>query len=365
MKRIALLVIVLLLLGYAHGEEFAQKLIDASGVDAFDDFASENEGAFSWDGVRDFLQGEDLPDLNSTMNLLGELAAQPAQSVLKCISTMAFPVLLLAVLGCGLPGRKNGGAAFACRILLYGNCIQLMKIVLDVANHCLRITASFSDTAVPVLAAVLTAGGLSGTAGLITPAAALAGGIIQSLFLNVGLPVCGCTSCLGLAGNLTCDWELNRLTKLIRRLINWGCGLTVMLFTSLVSLKGNMMLAADNLALKTAKYAVDSATSVIGNGVSDAWESYLAGLSVAKNVVGVSGTLALLSVCFRPLLLIGTAMLCLTVVSVFLEMTGEKPAAKAFEQLCGVCRMCLTLCGGAVAVWIILLGATLSLGRSM
>ena len=126
-------------------------------------------------------------------------------------------------------------------------------------------------------------------------------------------------------------------------------------------MKGNLAGISDNLLIRTAKYTVDSAAGFIGSGVSDAWESYLLSLNLARNAVGFTGAAALLSVCLAPILRLFACMAGFITASVLLDSGGEKPAAGAIEHLAGVCQMMLMLCGGAMVIWIILVGSVMSL----
>lgn len=369
MKRILLIfcafLCVLLLTGAAHAEEAAMQFIENAGLDAFDRFSVEHGGDFSWSEAAEFVLEGELPKWEQVKNAFLHLLKAPLASAFSALKEALFPILLLCVMSSVLRSGQNCGAGFMCRISLYLSFAQLMLTVLNAAKDCIQTVSAFGDTASPIIAAVLTAGGLTGSSALVTPSAALAGGIIERFFLKIALPLCACGCCIVLAANLGANSALNRLIKTARRLLGWGTGLAVMLFTSLVCLKGNAAAIADTLTIRTAKYAVDSASGLIGNGVSDAWESYLSGLSIAKGAVGFSGAAALLGVCLRPMLLIGAAMLCFNLLSVALSVTGEKPAATASAQLSEICQTALTICGSGAVIWIILLGALLSLGRGI
>ena len=73
----------------------------------------------------------------------------------------------------------------------------------------------------------------------------------------------------------------------------------------------------------------------------------------------------LLAVCLKPMLLMLGGSFAFALLSVMLELLDEKYAARALDQLSGVCKMTLSLCTSAMAIWIILIGATLSLGRGL
>ena len=363
-KLIVVLFVLFIFAGTACGEEFKQILSDYSDLDRLDAFAKEHGSEFSVSNILDLLSAQEFPEWKDLLRLALDKLSESLRLTGEKLGSMLFPAFMLALSGALLP-ENSGAGSFICRIYLCSGCVSLFTSVLNAAGECLRTTASFSEAVSPVLAAVLTASGKTGVSALISPSAALAGSLVEKFYLQYGLPLCTVTGCIALAANLSNGTNLSRLTGILKKLFSWSTGLTVTLFTAIIFLRGSAASVSDNLALRTAKYAVDSASPVIGSGVSDAWDTYLAGLSAARNGIGVSGAALLLSVCLKPMLTMAAAMFCLSLFSSAFELFGEKLAARSFDQLSGACRMALVLCGSAMAVWIILMGAALSLGRGI
>ena len=361
MKRIFCVLFLLLLLNAASAEEAAADLLNSVDLSGFDRFANENNAGFSMDMVHELLSDGDFPEWPEVRQTLIAILADPLKELSAGFSGMILPALMLSLTATALPG-KYPAAAFICRIMLARSGAVVFALILQAVGECLETTSSFSNVAAPVLTALLTASGKTGSAALISPAAALAGNLIEKLFKNIGVPLCTFSGCIALCANLCETMALNRLSRLVKRLFNWGSGLALTLFTALIFLRGSAAELSDGLAVRTAKYAVDSVTPVIGSGVSDAWESYVSGLNTVRHTVGFSGAILLLSVCLKPMFTMAAAMIALSVLSSALEITGEKAAANCLDQLSGACQMALTLCGGAMAIWVILMGAMLSLG---
>ena len=227
------------------------------------------------------------------------------------------------------------------------------------------MAGGFADIAAPALAALLSSIGLNASAAMLSPAAALAGGIAGDVFHGFGMPLCSLALCTSIAGNLGGGIDLSGITKLLRKTVGWGTGLCFTFFTALIALQGNVSACSDGLALRTAKHAVDSAAPIIGSSVSDAWETYVSGVMSAKCAVGVSGIAVLLASGAKPVLCAGSAMLALHIISAIMDVFGEKCAARAASQVGGVCQMALELCTGMLAIATILLGAAMAAGRGM
>ena len=244
----------------------------------------------------------------------------------------------------------------------------MIRLVLDAmadVEVCMRQIGSFATAISPPLAALMTAAGMTNGAALLSPLAALVGGAVEEGLLKYGLPLCRYTLAIAVAGNLSEAIDLGSACRLMRRATNWGAGLAITLFTALVAIQGTVAGGMDGVALRTAKYAVDSVTPVIGSGVSDAWDSYVAGILIAKNAVGVSGVALLLAMGLKPMLGAGAAMLMLHLLAALTDMLGERRAARAAEQVAGVCQVLLMLCAASITLGMILLGAAMAMGQTL
>lgn len=301
-------------------------------------------------------------ELDGFAELLLQRLAEPMEDILDCAARAIGPIALLILLSCTLQGDS---ARLLLRLSLLGVLMDVACISIDASAGCLQATAGFSNAAAPVLAALMAATCMGNSASIISPAAALAGSIVEGLFISVGMPLCRAALCTACASGFGDGLRLDRLTSLIRRCCAWLVGLGFTLFTALIALQGSVSVKLDGLSLRTAKFAVDSAAPVIGSGMSDAWESYVAGISAARSAVGVSGMLMLLLAAAQPVLRSLGAMLLLQICGVALDIFGEKQAARACEQLSSVSRMTLELSTGAIAIAMILLGALIFLGQGI
>jgi len=292
---------------------------------------------------------------------------EPLRLVLSTAYSSIAPVFLLAMLRGCLPEAKGSGegALFLLRLVLMLSFSELAMMALGACETCLRAVARFTSAAAPGIAAVLTAMGMNGTAALVSPAAALAGGIAEDAFLNCGLPLCRGALCLAITGNLSDAVDLNRIVTLLKKTCSWGVGLITVIFTALTTLQGGVSEAIDGVGIRTAKFAVDSAAPVIGSGASDAWESFVSGMMITKNALGVSGIAALLAAGLKPVACCTAAILLLNVIAALLELFGEKQTARAAAQVGGICQMALSLVTGALVIGTVLMGAAMSVGRGI
>ncbi len=357
---------LLIILGNALAEESAQRALQSTDLGPLEKFAGEYaQDLDPTEIAQTALKGE-IPSAEEILSWIKERLAAPVMEILALARAWVGPVLLLALLRCVLPKFGGaGGACFLLRLTLLLGFSSAAELALLAGKECIELSAGFCDVVAPAFAALLTAMGTSTSAALVSPAAALASSVAENLFLRFGLPVCRFALCTAIAGNLSEAIDLSRMTKLLKKTANWGTGLATTFFTAFLAVQGSVAGTADGVTVRTAKYAVDSAAPVIGSGISDAWDSYVSGILIAKNAVGVSGIATILLAGLRPVLICAASMIALNLISTFMGMLGEKEVASAAEQIGGICQMCLALSTGALAIAMVLLGGAMAAGGAV
>lgn len=353
--------------GHCLAEDTAQYIFEQTDQKALNEFVKAYGEDLNVEKIaQDAIQAQ-LPSAKTILSWLKMRIIAPVLEVLGQIRNLLGPVLLLALLRCMLPQASggSGGACFLLRLILLLGYGEVASAALTASGSCMKLTASFADAVAPPFTALLAAMGMSSSSALISPSAALVAGVAENLFLKFGLPLCRFALCTAIAGNLSKAIDLSRITALLKKTANWGTGLAITLFTAFLAIQGSVASAADSVTVRTAKYAVDSAAPVIGSGLSDAWDSYVSGVQIAKNAVGVSGIAAILAAGLRPIVICAASMLLLNILSALLEMLGEREAARAAEQVGSICQMSLSLSTGALAIAMVLLGAAMSAGRTL
>lgn len=359
--RLVLLIALLLSLGQPCVAEEAREELASFDLTPLEEFAAEHAPEADIRGAA----GEILAggaDVERIAGMFLEKLQTPAREIGNCAAKLAAPIALMALGSCVFRGD---GARFLLRLTLLEGLMDAALLSIEAARSCLNTACGFADAASPVLAALMTATGMHNSASLLSPAAAVAGNIIEKVFVAVGLPLCRAALCTACASGFGDGLRLKRLGGLLKRCSTWMVGLSFTLFTALVALQGSVTMNLDGLSLRTAKFAVDSAAPVIGSGVSDAWESYVAGMAAARGAVGISGMIALMLAGAQPVLRSLGVMLLLEVCAALLDLFGEESSARACEQVAAVSRMGLELSTGALAIAMILLGALVFAGRSI
>jgi len=354
---------VFVLGGSACSAETAFQL-DASPIyDYFEDEQASNAliGVFE-----SALKGE-FPQPDTILNAARSAILETKEAMLFDISAAVGVVILMALLRVTLTEGKGAGMGvrYLLRLELMLKLSKLATTAIEASGGCIQTSSGLSDVAAPLVITLFTAAGMSMSSAMVSPAAALSGNIAEKLFLNIGIPVCRVALCIVLAGSLSNTIDLNRVSKLLKKGAAWGSGLLIALFTAFIALQGSVAETMDGIGMRTAKYAFDSASGIIGSGVSDAWDSYVSGIMVTKNALGISGITAILIIGIKPVAYCLCAMLVLQLISAMLALFGEKESADLTEQLAGICQMAMSFSTASLVIGTVLIGAAMAAGRNL
>ena len=82
-----------------------------------------------------------------------------------------------------------------------------------------------------------------------------------------------------------------------------------------------------------AKYAADSLLPVVGGDIADAMDGIAASASLVRSTAGVTGVIAMLAVCLRPVISMAAMMLALRLSAALTEPAADGPLKKCMDQL--------------------------------
>lgn len=237
--------------------------------------------------------------------LLSLLAAEPVrllrEMVVQYADVLLF-LLLAVVLSCLLQGAADHAllelaAAGGCGVLLWQDLTRLAE------SLCTQMTEWKNELLgfLPVYSGVLIAGGetnAGATAGgfLLTALCALAQGTV--LWLE---PLLQCYLALGMACGLSSQPGLSRACTLGGSLLRQGLGWTGRLFAALLGLQRIVTLQLDRSAYRLGQL-LTSSVPVVGQALSSAAGTLLAGMQLLKSALGIAALLTV-GVEFVPLYL--------------------------------------------------------------
>lgn len=252
----------------------------------------------------------------SLARLLDDAAADgdgALRAAMRCLVRVAAVVVLTAA-ACGFSTAAGGAAdtwidmagALGCAVVL----LQDFTGVLALCRDSLEQIALFSGTLQPVLATALSTGGQVTTATALQAATMLVFDLTIRLVNGLLVPAVCAYLAMVAVDAATGNGMLRGVADGIKGLVAGALKLILTLFTAYLTIAGGVSGSVDQMALKTAKFAVSGAVPVVGGVIADATETVLSGAVLLKNAVGVFGLLCVTALCLSPFLRAGASYLC-------------------------------------------------------
>lgn len=165
--------------------------------------------------------------------------------------------------------------------------------------------SAYGKLLLPVLSTALAAQGGGGSAVLLYTGTIVFNTILTSVLSKVLIP--GIYIYLGIciANRALSNETLSNMAKFIKGGITWVLKTALYVFTGYMTVTGVVSGSVDAASIKAAKLAISGTVPVIGSILSDASESFLAGVSIAKNAAGVTGLLTILAIWIGPFFQLG------------------------------------------------------------
>lgn len=254
----------------------ASEILEGGGI------TPDNNGAaaLSFGGVLEFLR-----------DMLMDRLTEP----LRLFASLCGVVILCALSRSSADGAGgNMSGVFSAVGVLAGAGMTTAAIsgalrdTLDV----LSAASEFMLVFVPVFAGVIAAMGKAAAASAANTVILAAAQFFSQISVNFLTPVCGTVMGLSVTGAVHPEMSTDKLGELIRKAAVWGLSLLMTVFMSVLSAQTFVTNSADNVLIRTAKFAVSSGVPIVGGTISDAVNTVHASLSLMHSSIGTYGIAA-------------------------------------------------------------------------
>lgn len=353
-------VLLLLLHPGAIATDPAVALLEKAGFSDLEALSESLDGPDVHEAARAMLSGE-LPigkDLPATA--LRQLSEAVKGALLPALSALAAPVLVALSLSMVL-GTDRGPLTLLCRLSAVYGLGRQCAAAMVAARSGMRVAVRIADTAAPVVSAALTLTGRAAAGATLTPLSAICADAVENALIGLGLPLCGVAATVAAGGNLSEQFRLDGLFRLICRVVTWGMGMMIAAFVGMMALQGRLAATRDGVSSQALRQALRGLVPLIGGSVSDS-SGALAETAVAvQGAVGVTGLLIVLGTATQPALKLGAHMLSLKLASALLEPVADPGITRIAACYGEIARVLLAMYAGSVLLTALLTGAGLGL----
>jgi len=312
--------------------------------------------------LRKIAQGEWTVSLDGLLRLLRQHFLAALTGSLWRIARLLVPAIAVGV--CRTMGEKKTStrvAGYVCFLLV------AVFLVQDVAEHAQTAEASVQHMSggmqrlFPLLLTLLAAVGGTTGAALLQPAVVAAAGAMTSTISRVTLPLASAAALVILVDHLGEEKRFSRLSSLLYTAATWVLGICFTVFLGVMFTQGMGAAAADGIAIRTAKYALDNFVPIVGGLFADTVDTLVGGSLLIQNALGVTGLLMVLMLCMTPLCQTLAAVVLYKGVAALLQPIAEGRILSCMEDFSRVLMLLFIVQLCAAAMFLLLIAQILAM----
>ena len=259
------------------------------------------------DYVKNFIKsGDGKISFKKIMNLLVSYGFREVIACIKLLVLLIVIALICALLTNLQRAFSSEGlsniAYFACYSLIIIIMAKSFYIGVDVARSAIKEMSDFMTALIPVLVTLIASAGGFVEASIMDPVIIGAITISTNLFTNIIIPVISMSFVLQFVNNLSSEYKIDKLTKLLNQCALWAQGIIMTAFVGIMTVRGITSKSIDEVTAKTAKFAVDNFVPVVGKSLSDAVATVAGYSFLLKNALSSLGLLIIIMILIFPII---------------------------------------------------------------
>jgi stage III sporulation protein AE len=227
------------------------------------------------------------------------------------VSTELIGSLIIIAIVCALINNLQSAfnqeslsniAYFACYGLMIVLITKSFYIGVELAKSTILNMADFMAALMPVLMMLLASVGGFTEATLLDPVIMGFATVSSRIYIDIIIPIIFMSFILQFVKNISSDYKISNLTKLLKQIAIWTQGIVMTIFIAVITLRSIAAATIDQVTIKTAKFAVDTFIPVVGKCLSDAI-STVAGCSLLlKSAISGLGLVIILIIVLLPII---------------------------------------------------------------
>lgn len=215
-------------------------------------------------------------------------------------------------------------AYYACYLVLIIIVVKSFSIAVGVGKDTINRMVDFMLALLPTLLALLASVGGFASASVFDPIIMISVQLVSYLIRDFILPVIFLIAVLSIVNNLSDTFQVTKLAALLRQLCIWTLGFVLTAFVGIITIRGTTAQTLDQVAVKTAKFAVDNFIPVVGKCLSDAVATIASYSLILKDAISTVGLITLVVTCIFPLIKIVSMIFIYKAAGALIEPISDK-----------------------------------------
>lgn len=267
----------------------------------------------------------------STANIYKSIMTYIFKELLASMKLMII-VIVIAIIGALINNLQNAFsneklsniAYFACYSLLIIVITKSFYIGIDIAKDTINKTTDFMAALIPVLMFLLASVGGITEMVVMDPIIIGAVNLGARIYNSFIIPLIFFGFVLQFVNNISEEYKINKLSKLINQFALWTQGIFMTIFIGILTIRGITSKTIDLVTVKVSKYALDNFIPLIGKCLSDAI-STVAGYSLLlKNALSGLGLIIIVIIVIFPVIKIFILAMLYKLTAALVEPISDK-----------------------------------------
>lgn len=289
--------------------------------------------------------------MNITPQMVFEYMLENFKSSLSKPFKMLVTILIVTVLSTFSEGicdisKKSGMTRvynMLCVIACIGAIIYYIKDNLYKATQTIEDSGVFMMSYIPVFSGIVATGGGVTTATAYQLIVVFAAEMFVTLSSEIIMPLLSLCLSAGIVEAINPSVSLSGIIKGISKAVKIIMGLSLTIFSGLITVQSLVGTATDSVSLRTGKFVVSNLVPVVGNAVSDAYSTVKGSIGILRNATGTFGVIAVFLIVIPPIMSVFSTTLCIYIGEIFADIFSVKPISSFLKTAYNTMSVCLSV----------------------
>ena len=212
---------------------------------------------------------------------------------------------------------------------------------------------TFMVSYIPIYVSVVSAGGNTISSSSYSAIMLLICEVMAFISSKILIPFLSVVLAVTLVSAINPHLQFSGIADSVKKCTIWILGTIMTVFVGLMTIQGLTGSAADNLAVKSLKFAASSFIPVIGSSISEAYSAVRGSMNVIKTSVGSIGIIIVFIVVLKPIITILAVKFILWLGRITNEIFGQREVSEILKSTNSVLSIGLSIIIAYAVVFII------------
>ena len=243
----------------------------------------------------------------------------------------------------------------ACVVAPIVECINNLSSIIQNSSN-------FMLLYVPVITGIMISSGQALSAGNYNFMMVILGDTISQIVSRLLVPMLNMVLAVAVVSSISSKLNLSGVSDMFNKVVKWILKFIMAIFVSLLTIQTFVSTAADNIAIRSIKFAINSFVPIVGGALSDAYTTVFSCLKLLKSGVGAFAILASGFIFLPPIIECFIWLFSLGVSASFSDIFGLMQISKMLRSSSKIVSTMLVILLCIITILIVSTGIVLTVG---